>query len=100
MPDLNFTDKVVLVTGSSRGIGAEMIKAFGKRGGQCVVNYVVDPAGQNKADAESVAKALKNPLVIESDGTKPEQAESMKTKMGRAARQFGEQLRDHSRPHD
>ncbi|MFZ3375580.1 MAG: 3-oxoacyl-ACP reductase family protein [Chthoniobacterales bacterium] len=77
MPDLNFTDKVVLVTGSSRGIGAEMINAFGKRGAKCVVNYVVDPAGQNKTDAENVAKELKEPLVIECDVTRPEQVESM-----------------------
>jgi 3-oxoacyl-[acyl-carrier protein] reductase len=45
---LDFTGKVVLVTGSSRGIGAEMIKAFGKHGAQCVVNYVADPAGQKQ----------------------------------------------------
>ena len=77
MSDLDFTGKVVLVTGSSRGIGAEMIKAFGKRGAHCVVNYVVDPAGQNKNDAEAVAKELKEPLVIECDVTKPEQVESM-----------------------
>src|SRR3982074_2937261 len=74
---LDFSGKVVLVTGSSRGIGAEMIKAFGKRGAQCVVNYVVDPAGQDKRDAESVAKELNHPLVIECDVTKPEQVESM-----------------------
>jgi 3-oxoacyl-[acyl-carrier protein] reductase len=74
---LNFTDKVVLVTGSSRGIGAEMIKAFGKRGAKCVVNYIADPASQNKADAKTVAKELKDPLVIECDVTKPEQVESM-----------------------
>jgi len=74
---LDFTGKVVLVTGSSRGIGAEMIKAFGKRGAHCVVNYVVDPAGQNKRDAESVAKELSHPLVIECDVTKPEQVEAM-----------------------
>jgi len=43
MSDFNFTGKVVLVTGSSRGIGAEMIKAFGTRGAECVVNYVADP---------------------------------------------------------
>src|SRR6266700_7788048 len=73
----DFSGKVVLVTGSSRGIGAEMIKAFGKRSAQCVVNYVVDPAGQNKSDAESVTKELKDPLVIECDVTKPEQVESM-----------------------
>jgi 3-oxoacyl-[acyl-carrier protein] reductase len=74
---LDFTNKVVLVTGSSRGIGAEMIKAFGKRGAKCVVNYIVDPAAQNKADAESVAKELNDPLVIECDVTRPEQVESM-----------------------
>jgi 3-oxoacyl-[acyl-carrier protein] reductase len=74
---LDFTSKVVLVTGSSRGIGAEMIKAFGDHGAQCVVNYVGDPPGQNKADAENVAKQLNDPLVIECDVTRPEQVESM-----------------------
>lgn len=74
---LDFSGKVVLVTGSSRGIGAEMIKAFGERGAKCVVNYVADPAGQNKADAESVAKQLKEPLVIECDVTQPAQVEGM-----------------------
>ena len=54
-----------------------MIKAFGKRGAKCVVNYVVDPAGQNKTDAENVAKELKEPLVIECDVTRQEQVESM-----------------------
>ncbi len=74
---LDFSDKTVLITGSSRGIGAELIKAFGKRRAQCVVNYVTDPKGQNKADAQSVARELKDPLVIECDVTKPEQVESM-----------------------
>lgn len=74
---LDFSGKVVLVTGSSRGIGAEMIKAFGTRGAKCAVNYVVDPAGQNKADAETVAKELTEPLVIECDVTKPAQVEAM-----------------------
>jgi 3-oxoacyl-[acyl-carrier protein] reductase len=74
---LDFSDKVVLVTGSSRGIGAEMIKAFGKHGAQCVVNYVADPQNQNKADAERVAKELKDPLVIECDVTQPAQVEAM-----------------------
>ena len=73
----DFAGKVVLVTGSSRGIGAEMIKAFGKCGAKCVVNYFTDPHGENKADAESVARELKEPLVIDSDVTKPEQVEAM-----------------------
>jgi 3-oxoacyl-[acyl-carrier protein] reductase len=74
---LDFSGKVVLVTGSSRGIGAEMIKAFGARGAQCVMNYVVDPVGENKADADSVAKELKDPLVIECDVTEAAQVETM-----------------------
>src|SRR6266513_6535 len=78
MPDpLDFTGKVVLVTGSSRGIGAEMIKEFGARGAKCVANYVVDPAGQNKTDATNVANELKEPLVIECDVTQPPQVEAM-----------------------
>src|SRR2546428_32174 len=83
MPDaFDFTGRVVLVTGSSRGIGAEIIKAFGKRGAQCVVNYVADAQDQNKADAEAVAKELKDPLVIECDVTKPDQVESMMLEIG------------------
>ncbi len=74
---LDFTGKVALVTGSSRGIGAEMIKAFGTRGGQCVVNYLTDAQGQNKADALGVAKELNEPLVIECDVTQPQQVEVM-----------------------
>jgi 3-oxoacyl-[acyl-carrier protein] reductase len=74
---LDFTEKVVLVTGSSRGIGAEMIKAFGQRGAKCVVNYFSDPQGQNKTDADAVAKELKEPLLIDSDVTEPGQVEAM-----------------------
>jgi len=74
---LDFSDKVVLVTGSSRGIGAEMIKAFDRRGAKCVVNYFTDPQRQNKADAETVAKELKDPLLIDCDVTQPQQVEAM-----------------------
>src|SRR5918996_6439622 len=78
----DFTGKVVLVTGSSRGIGAEMIKAFGKHGARCVVNYLTDEEGLNKTDAINVAKELEEPLVIECDVTQPGQVESMMTEIG------------------
>jgi 3-oxoacyl-[acyl-carrier protein] reductase len=78
MPDpLDFSGKVTLVTGSSRGIGAEMIKAFGRCGAQCVVNYVADAQGQNRADAANVASELNEPLVIECDVTQSTQVEAM-----------------------
>ena len=73
----DFTGKVCLVTGSSRGIGAEMTKAFGERGAQCVVNYVTDAQEQNKTDALGIAKELDDPLVIECDVTQPQQVEAM-----------------------
>src|SRR5438552_16780834 len=83
MPDpLDFTGKVVLVTGSSRGIGVETIKAFGERGGKCVVNYVADSEGKNKADAQNVALALRDPLVIECDVSNATQVESMMMEIG------------------
>ena len=68
---LDFTGKVVLVTGSSRGLGAAMIKAFGDRGAQCVVNFIGDPEGTNRTDATNVAATLTDPLVVECDVTKP-----------------------------
>ena len=74
---LDFTDNVVLVTGSSRGIGAEMIKAFGARGANCVVNYVADPDGTNKTDAMNVAAVLREPVVIECDVTNPGQVDAL-----------------------
>jgi 3-oxoacyl-[acyl-carrier protein] reductase len=54
-----------------------MIRAFSTRGAQCVVNYVADAQGQNKADALNVAKEVNEPLVIECDVTQPQQVESM-----------------------
>jgi len=79
---LDFSGKVVLVTGSSRGLGAEMIKAFDARGAQCVVNYITDAGGQNKTDADGVASQLKNPIVIDCDVTKPDQVEAMMKAIG------------------
>jgi 3-oxoacyl-[acyl-carrier protein] reductase len=83
---LDYTGKIVLVTGSSRGIGAEMITAFGARGARCVVNFIGDSEGKNKADAESVARDLKEPLVVECDVTQPTQVEVM---MKNIAEKFG-----------
>ena len=79
---LDYSGKVVLVTGSSRGIGAEMIQAFAQRGARCVVNYIADANGQNQSDAEGVAKEMKDALVVECDVTKPEQVEAMMSQIG------------------
>jgi 3-oxoacyl-[acyl-carrier protein] reductase len=66
-----FTNKVVLVTGSSRGMGASILEAFARAGATCVINFFDDPEGQNRRDAEETATRLKQhkvPIhVIEAD---------------------------------
>jgi 3-oxoacyl-[acyl-carrier protein] reductase len=65
--EFDFTGKVVLVTGSSRGIGAGMLRAFAARGAKCVINYFADAAGQNLADAQKVAADAPGALLLPCD---------------------------------
>jgi 3-oxoacyl-[acyl-carrier protein] reductase len=55
----NFSNKVVLVTGSSRGIGAGVLSAFAKAGATCVLHFWDDSDGANKKDAEALAAELR-----------------------------------------
>lgn len=54
----SFPKKVVLVTGSSRGMGAVILEHFARAGATCIVNFFDDPAGQNRKDAEATAGKL------------------------------------------
>ena len=61
-------DKVVLVTGSSTGIGAAVAKAFGANGASVVVHY-----NTSKSEADAVAAAIEgsggNAVVMQGDVT-------------------------------
>ena len=74
---MDFKDKVVLVTGSSRGIGASTVLAFAKRGANVVINYV-----QEKEKAEALAHRIEanqgvKALVIKADISKEEEVKSL-----------------------
>ena len=79
----DFSGKVVLVTGSSRGIGAGLVTAFAQRGARCVVNYVTDAAGRNRADAEQVARALPGAVILQGDVGDAAQVGTMMAETGR-----------------
>src|SRR5690349_15072543 len=55
----SFPGKVVLVTGSSRGMGAAILQAFARAGATCVGNYFNDRDCANRKDAEEPAGRIK-----------------------------------------
>ncbi|MBR1416239.1 MAG: SDR family oxidoreductase [Bacilli bacterium] len=67
---------VVLVTGSSRGIGAATIKEFAARGHDVVINYSVS-ADEAYALQESINQYSGRSLVIKCDISDEEQVKSM-----------------------
>ncbi len=57
----SFPNKVVLVTGGSRGMGAAILEGFAAAGATCVVNYFADADGHNRRDADETAERLRRP---------------------------------------
>jgi 3-oxoacyl-[acyl-carrier protein] reductase len=55
----SFPGKVVLVTGSSRGIGAGVLTAFARAGATCMLHFWDDPGGENRRDADALAATLR-----------------------------------------
>lgn len=60
MVTYSFSNKVVLVTGASRGMGAAILQGFARAGATCLLNYFDDPPGRNRKDAEETAARLQS----------------------------------------
>jgi NAD(P)-dependent dehydrogenase (short-subunit alcohol dehydrogenase family) len=58
--------RTILVTGASRGIGAETARLLGARGAAVVVHY-----GGNRTGAEEVAAAIPDSLLVQADMATP-----------------------------
>lgn len=70
---MELKDQVVLVTGGSRGLGAETVRAFAREGARVVINYF-----QNELKAKQLEEQLgKNAIAIQADVRNPEQVQSM-----------------------
>ncbi len=66
MPD--FTDKVVLVTGGSRGIGQAISRAFASHGARVAINYL---ANENAAEVTLKSLHGEGHILVQADITSP-----------------------------
>jgi 3-oxoacyl-[acyl-carrier protein] reductase len=70
---MKLKNQVVLVTGGSRGLGEETVKAFSREGAKVVINYF-----QNEEKARQLEKHIgKNAIAIQADVRNPDQVQSM-----------------------
>lgn len=67
--DLKLKDKVAVVTGASKGIGAGIAKAFAGAGAKVVVNYASDKAGAEKV-VDEIIKMGSSAIAVHCDVTR------------------------------
>ena len=78
--EINFTEKVVLITGASQGIGAQMARTFHRAGATVALNH--PDIGTTRSDAETLAAELnrlrpQSALVVATDVAKAEAVQAM-----------------------
>ena len=76
---MDIKDKVVVITGSSSGIGKTTAIRFAKEGAKVVINYNVNQAG-GKETLKEVAKYSKG-LLVQADVSKSEEVDNLFSKV-------------------
>ncbi|MEE3624863.1 glucose 1-dehydrogenase [Nitrospirillum sp. BR 11752] len=79
------TDKVAVVTGASKGIGAGIAKALAAEGAAVVVNYASSKAGAD-AVVQAITAAGGKAIAVQGDVTKADQAQGL---IDTAVKEFG-----------
>lgn len=77
-----FQDKVILITGSSRGIGRATTLEFARHGATVIVNYIHEDNLANQVK-EELKRIGNRALIIKADVSKPEEVERMFDKISR-----------------
>jgi 3-oxoacyl-[acyl-carrier protein] reductase len=85
MSDNMSENKVVLITGASKGIGKVAAKHFADNGYDVVINYHTDSKGANEV-AEEIRKVNRKVLVVQADVSESKQVEEL---FGRTMEEFG-----------
>jgi 3-oxoacyl-[acyl-carrier protein] reductase len=80
------TNKVAVVTGASKGIGAAIAKALGKEGASVVVNYASSKSGAD-AVVDAIAKAGGKAIAVRGDVSKAADAQGL---IDAAIKSFGQ----------
>lgn len=74
--NIDLINKVVLVTGSSRGIGKELVRAFANENSKVIINY---NNSENEAQLlyDEIIKNNNECILIKADITKPDEVKNM-----------------------
>src|SRR5262245_14911906 len=70
------TGKIAVVTGASKGIGAEIAKQFAAEGAEVVVNYASSKSGADKV-VDQISKAGGKAIAIQANVSKKAEVEKL-----------------------